>query len=185
MKTTSMLVISMLALHVASAETRVWTDSDGTKLEAELVEYINGTVTLQAADEKQIQVGISSLSSEDQKVVLRSTPPDLDIHLKDSTDTENIGGGRNFDLDRTTYEFSLELEKEGSREYADTMTAEIYIIGYNRIQDKYIVLRKYEKPFSFANTSDDEIEIPLGRLSLTERGGNIKPVRNMKVLSLF
>ena len=172
--TLGLVLAASICASMADVEMRIWTDSDGTTLEAEFVEYLNGRVTLEAANGKQIQVRLSSLSNEDQQLVLNSTPPDLDIELNDSTDTENIGGGRGFDLDRTVYTFSLELEKAGGREYPGTMNAEVYIIGYNPIPGEYILLRKYIKPFTFANTRDHEIEIPLGKLSLVELEGNIE-----------
>jgi hypothetical protein len=163
-------MLSILTL-TATAEFRTWTDADGTKLEAELVEFIAGKVTLKNKEGKTGQVSISYLSADDQKYVLRNTPPKVEIEVNDSTDTENIGGGNRFSLTRTTYEFSIELEKGNSIPYKRKMTAEVYFMGRDPMKDSYIVLKKYVVPFSFAE--DNNVEVQLGRLALKELSGNL------------
>ena len=60
------LICTFLACLAARAELRTWTDSDGTKLEAELVESINGQVALRNKEGKEGTVSISSLSADHQ-----------------------------------------------------------------------------------------------------------------------
>ena len=165
-------VCAVLGVGCVQAEMRTWTDYDGTKIQAELEQSLNGKVTLRSAEGKSLQVSISSLSADDQKYVLRQTPPDVDIDMHDTSDSHSVGGGARFDFDRTTYEFRLELEKESGIAYSGSLTAESYIIGYREVKGEYFLLKKSEDSFSFAD--EDSVEIHLGVVSLSEVGGNIE-----------
>jgi hypothetical protein len=86
------LAISVFS-HIAVAEVRTWVDNNGHKLDAELIGNLHGQVSLRTKENKVVHVSISSLCADDQKFVLRNTPPEIDIDVVEITDRHNEGFG--------------------------------------------------------------------------------------------
>lgn len=67
----SAVVFGLLVVFASPASARKWTSSDGKfSTEAELVEYADGKVTLQKADDQRITVPLAKLSPADRRFVI-------------------------------------------------------------------------------------------------------------------
>jgi hypothetical protein len=151
-------IITALIVSRTQAEQRTWTDTYGNTVEAELVDNHNGVVTLMNAAGKEAQLSISELSAGDQKYVLVNTPPKISIKVNKVTNRQNQGfsfeNPNNSDYDRdvqvqtTSRSFRVTLEK-GSIPYNKPITAEIYVVGFRKAAEQFVLLSKTVKPVDF------------------------------------
>ena len=142
----------------ARAEMRTWTDTYGNTIEAELVENLNGTVTLANKDGQEAQIAISELSSDDQKYVLVNTPPKITIKVNKVTNRQNQGFSfenpnnsaydRDVQVQTTSQSFRITLEK-GSIPYNRPIQAEFYVVGYKKAAEEFVILSKTVKTVDF------------------------------------
>ena len=158
----SLITLTTLALLVslqATAELRTWTDSRGNTIEAELIENMHGEITLQKVDGKESHIDISDLSANDQKYVLKNSPPKIDISVSAVTDRKNKGfsfedpNDSNYDRDvqvqtSTTF-YKATLKRSGSIPYDRPIQAELYVIGFKKQAEEFVVLSKTIKTFTF------------------------------------
>jgi hypothetical protein len=142
-----------------------------------LVENQHGQVSLRTKDKKIVHVSISDLSPDDQKYVLRSTPPDIDVDVSEITDRHNegFGGGRGggFQIQYGTVQFRVTLTK--SRSYSKPITVELYIIGSQSAQERYGLLGKTIKNFSFDSENVNKFEFMSDDINMRqfEAGGTL------------
>lgn len=154
----AIIIIPALFASLTQAEMRTWTDTYGNTVEAELVENLNGTVTLANADGQEAQLSISELSADDQKYVLANTPPKITIKVNKITNRQNQGFSfenpnnsaydRDVQVQTTSRSFRITLEK-GSIPYNRPIQAEFYVVGYKKAQEEFIILSKTVKAVAF------------------------------------
>jgi hypothetical protein len=174
---TAVIVLIAVLAQTVQAEYRIWTDSDGTKLEAELMESVNGLVTLRNKEGKEGSLSISKLSPDDQKYVLRATPPDIDISVNEVTDRKNTGFGGDygsgFQIAYGTVVYKAKLTKKSSIPFSKEITAELYIIGKLEVKGQYGVLNKTVETFSFDSRGSDKYEFSSNPINMKqfEAGG--------------
>jgi hypothetical protein len=166
--------------QTAGAEYRTWTDTDGTKLEAELIENLHGQVSLRTKDKKVVNVSISTLCAADQKFVLASSPPEIGIDVVEITDTKNegFGGGYGggFQIQYGTVQFKVTLTKESTIPYTGgQLTAELYIIGSQKLKGRYGLLGKTVETFSFDDLASGKYEFRSSNINMQqfEAGGTV------------
>lgn len=185
--------LSILLSPAAHAELRTWTDSRGNTIEAELLENMNGAVTLQREDGREAHISISNLSANDQKYVLVNSPPKINISVSEKTDRKNKGftfEAEDSDYDRdvqvqtTSSSYKVTLKRSGTIPYDRPIQAELYVIGHKKQDDSFIVLSKTVKKFTFNQGDvDDEFSFTSqatttknlqgGRLAGTKYHGNL------------
>jgi hypothetical protein len=70
-----LLIAAAILFHgsIAHAEYRIWTDSQGRQLEAKLIQYAEGIITIQKRSMRQFQLPIEKFSKTDQQFVIFST----------------------------------------------------------------------------------------------------------------
>jgi len=153
-QSTTPTILALLTFFslMARAELRTWTDINGHKIEAELIENMHGNVTLQRENGKETHISISGLSATDQKYVLKNTPPKIDIRVSEVTNRKNKGfsfeNSSNSSYDRdvqvqtTSSHYKVTLGKSGSRPYDRPIQAELYIIGFKKQTEEFILLSK-------------------------------------------
>lgn len=160
--------LSVLLCSAAQAELRTWTDSRGNTIEAELLENMNGTVTLAREDGQETHISISNLSAQDQKFVLVNTPPKIDISVSEMTNRKNTGftfEAEDSDYDQdiqvqtTSSSYKVTLKKSSTIPYDKPIQAELYVFGYKKEEDAFVLLNKTVKQFTFgAEDSKDKYE---------------------------
>jgi len=136
---------------------RTWTDVRGNTIEAELVENMHGQVTLLRANGNEAQISISSLSADDQKFVLVNSPPKIDIKVNAITSRQNKGfspdsandNDRDFQIQTTHSQYKVTLKRSGTIPYKKPIQAELYVIGYKKQAQEYVILSKTVKKFTY------------------------------------
>ena len=76
---TTLFVVSVL--ESSTADTRVWTLSDGKTVEAELVSVIGGKVSLKTMKGKIVKISETDISDEDRLYIELAMPPKLDLSI--------------------------------------------------------------------------------------------------------
>ena len=146
------LSIVVLATTIAHAEMRTWTDSFGHKIQADMVENMNGNITLLMESGKETHIKISGLSSTDQKYVLKNSPPKIDIQVSKATDRKNQGfsfedpsdssNDRDVQVQTSSTEYKITLKRSGTIPYDKPIHAEFYLIGFDKEELAFILLDK-------------------------------------------
>jgi hypothetical protein len=148
----------ILLSSTAHAQMRTWTDSRGHTIEAELVENMNGEVTLQKADGDEAHISISDLAAKDQKYVLANSPPKISISVSEVTDRKNKGftveaehseDNEDMQIQTSSSYYKVTLKKSGTIPYSKPIQAELYIIGYKKQSDEFVLLSKTIKKFTY------------------------------------
>lgn len=155
----ALATLSILLCSAAQAELRTWTDSRGNKIEAELLENMNGEVTLAREDGREAHISISNLSADDQKYVLVNSPPKIDISVSEVTNRKNKGFSFENEEDRhadndvqiqtSSSSYKVTLKKSGTIPYDSPIQAELYVFGYKKQEDAFVLLSKTVKEFTF------------------------------------
>ncbi|VGO17346.1 hypothetical protein PDESU_05942 [Pontiella desulfatans] len=146
------LTLTALVPSSALAEMRTWTDSFGRKIQAEMIENMNGNITLLMDGGKEVQVSISSLSADDQKFVLVNSPPKIDIQVAQATDRKNQGfsfadannsaNDRDVQVQTSSTEYKITLKRSGTIPYHKPIHAEFYLIGFDKEEQAFVLLDK-------------------------------------------
>lgn len=156
---TAVALCSILVSFSARAQMRTWTDARGNTIEAELVENMHGEITLRRPDGREAFISISNLSADDQKYVLVNSPPKIDIRVNEVTSRSNQGfsyedpnnsdNDRDYQVQTSSSHFKVTLKKSGTIPYRKPITAELYVIGYKKQTQEFIILSKTVKQFTF------------------------------------
>ncbi len=196
MKFTNYALITILLplfSSIAAAELRTWTDSRGNTIEAELVENMHGHITLLRDNGKEAHISISDLSAADQKYVLKNSPPKIEISVSEVTSRKNKGFSfenpnnsaydRDVQVQTTSSRYKVTLKKSGTIPYDKAIQAELYVFGYKKQTDEFVLLDKTINKFSFNEETknkfvfeSDQIttrDLQGGREAGTEYHGNL------------
>ncbi|MDF7801720.1 SHD1 domain-containing protein [Pontiellaceae bacterium B1224] len=150
--------LSILLSATAQTEIRTWTDSRGNTIDAELLENMNGEVTLQKENGQEVHISISDLSGKDQKYVLVNSPPKIDISVSAVTDRKNKGftveaensdNNQDMQIQTTSSSYKVTLKKSGTIPYDHPIQAELYVFGYKKQEDSFVLLSKTIKKFTY------------------------------------
>jgi hypothetical protein len=157
-------MLSFLFSSAATAELRTWTDSQGHTIEAELVENMHGHITLQRENGKEAHISISDLSAADQKYVLKNSPPKIDISVSEITSRKNKGFSfenqsnsaydRDIQIQTTSSHYKVTLKKSGTIPYDKPIQAELYVFGYKKLAEEFVLLDKTIKKFTFTGDAE-------------------------------
>lgn len=152
MKRQLLPIATALLVTAAHAELRTWTDVRGRKIEAEMIENMNGNITLRMESGKEAHVKISGLSADDQKYVLVNTPPKIDIQISEATNRKNQGfsfenesdssADTDVQVQTSSTEYKITLKRSGTIPYDKPIHAEFYLIGFNKEEREYVLLDK-------------------------------------------
>ena len=152
MKTIITVSLALLITTFAQAEMRTWTDSFGRKIQADMVENMNGNITLLMESGKETQINISKLSAADQKYILKNSPPKINIQVSKATDRQNQGftfedendssNDRDVQVQTTSTEYKVTLKRSGTIPYDKPIYAEFYLIGFDKEGLAFILLDK-------------------------------------------
>ncbi len=123
----------------------------GRTVEAELVTVIGGRAVLKGARGKQIRVPLEELTFQDRNAVELAQPPEFSLtftkqsaqRIIETTPYLNEVPPKILD-----YTFGAKIRQTTAREYAHAVTAELFVIGRQRIDDrKFILLDRLSSTF--------------------------------------
>lgn len=166
MKRITALTLAAATTFAAQAELRTWTDAYGNKIQAELLENLNGNVTLQREDGRETHIKISELSADDQKYVLVNTPPKINISVSEVTNRKNKGfsyenesdssADTDFQIQTSKSHYKVTLKRSGTIPYSDPIQAELYVFGYMKKADAFVLMSKTIKSFTFGEEGNGD-----------------------------
>lgn len=159
-------VLSFVFSTQASAELRTWTDSRGNTIDAELLENMHGQITLLRENGKEAHISISDLSATDQKYILKNSPPKIDISVSEITARKNKGFSledandssydRDVQIQTTDSHYKVTLKRSGTIPYDKPIQAELYVFGYKKQTEEFVLLDKTIKKFTFNEETKDK-----------------------------
>lgn len=152
-------ILSVLAvIGGAQAELRIWTDENGTTIEAEHVRTLSDKVVLRQADGTEMRVSLDTLSERDRKYAILQTPPRIEISVSTDADRSNTGYGnrRSVQVQEETVSVEVRIRKSSPSPYEAPLEAELYLIGTPENIDGYIILDKRREKFSFTADAKNE-----------------------------
>lgn len=164
MKLCRIYIIALLALlflgERALAEFRVWTDSDGDKVEAEYVRTVIDTVVLKLKSGKQLEVKLSKLSEQDRQHAMLLNPPGVNIKVSTQVDDKTVGylGDVEYSY-RLKYEIvkpAVTVKKEGATPYTAPLQLEMAVLGEVEETDRYIIIDRTQSAFVFTSKNKNQ-----------------------------
>lgn len=144
----------------AGAEIRTWTDRKGREYEAEFVREMFDKVTLRETNGKEIRLGVDELSEHDQRYLRVMVPPEIEIDFFKQT-VLKPRPVELYDSDNDeTYIITgkVKLNKASRRPFTSRLRAELFLIGREYNDKKYILLSKTDSSFLFTESSEHAFE---------------------------
>ncbi|MDF7809365.1 SHD1 domain-containing protein [Pontiellaceae bacterium B12219] len=163
-------VFSLLIVHIAQAELRVWTDKNGKTIEAEHVRTLTNTVVLRRVNGSEIRISLDTLSERDRRYAILQTPPRIDISVASDTDRSNTGygGRRSVQVQEESVSVEVKVRKSSSAPYEAPLRAEIYLIGSPENKEGYIILDKRTERFFFSAQNGNQHVIQSREIKLRQ-----------------
>lgn len=161
------LIACCAAATYGFAEMREWTDKKGNKIEAEFNGVKDKKIVLVNEDGKEYRVPLENFSNKDleylqgkvpdslfKRVLPKAAePPRLEIDFKKITDTGSTDDDSSYrNIDMVT---KVAIAKKSAEPYTGKLKAQLFVIGFNKDEDRYIMLDTKEHEFNFK--SEDEI----------------------------
>lgn len=146
----SALVLAGVVSVSEAGELRIWTDENGTTMEAEYVRTQDGRAVLKRADGTEIRVSVDTLSERDQRYIILQSPPRLSISVSPKSNRSNTGYNRGVQVTDETISARATIKKGSSAPYSAKLTAELYMIGSRSGKEGCMILDKETSTFEFS-----------------------------------
>jgi hypothetical protein len=170
MKIKTILITSCLALICAasSADTRVWTLTNGKTIEAELLSVIGGKVALKTLRGKLVKLPEGQFVEDDMRYIELQMPPKLDLTFAKKSKIRTFPDS-NSDLPRSQYyDFSARIKQLSTRPYKHDLTVEFFVIGEEKNGDKHILLEYIKENLRLEEGSGSQFMISSRTVELME-----------------
>lgn len=170
MKSLYYIIFLVLFSSVAHAETRVWTLKSGKTLEAEFISQIGGKVSLKTLKGKMFKLQGNELSADDMLYIELESPPDLDLSASRTTKQRIFPDALNDkQMPSTLYNNLIAVVKQKStKPYNQELTLEFFVVGEERLGDKYVLLDYKKEIFHLKDGSDSVFKLPSKTINVTE-----------------
>lgn len=154
------LLFATVVLSVMSrAEFRMWEDIKGARYNAEFVGEFFDKVTLRDETGKEFRMGVEELSELDQKYMRVKVPPAMQIEFSRRL-TQKPKPKESMDLDNdVTIIITSEVmvKKESNRPYTSRLYAELYLIGKEINEAKFVLVSRTEADFLFTESNNNQV----------------------------
>lgn len=121
----------------AIAEFRMWEGHDGSALEAEYVSVLGDEVTLRCRNGKVIKVSKAKLSDRDRDYLVLANPPRIKAKISQEKIMQSPG--------HLIAKCSVEINKQDSRAYPTNITAQLFVVGYDRLESDDLTLLDHKE----------------------------------------
>ncbi len=153
--------IACLLLGAAEAETRGWSLKNGKTVEAEFMNIIGEKISLKTLKGKIIKVSASDLSSEDLTYIELASPPKLELSISKNSKARVFPDTLSNEIPTSDYyNFKAVIKKKSNKKYSFELTAELFVIGREKIGDKHTLLDYQKASFTLENKSGSVFELP-------------------------
>lgn len=163
-------IIVCIFLHgSAMAEPRGWTLNNGKTVEAELLTIVGQKVSLKTLKGKVIKVPMSDFSAQDLEYIQLVTPPKLDLSFSKSSKARIFPDTLSNEIPTSGYHnFKAIIKQKSARPYRFELTAELFVIGREKIGDKHTLLDYQKAVFTLEDGSSSVFELPSRQVELMQ-----------------
>jgi len=173
------LIAVVLLMGIQSfGEYRIWTDANGSAIEAEFQGIDGDNIVLTTREGKTFKVSPVKLSLDDQSFLKGKIPDDLldptksvSVLDREKPPTFQIKVSKNTDTVRTNWDWverdvivKATLKKTSMQPYSGTMKATLYTLGRAKYDDFYVMLDVKDFTFDFNTSREVEIESDSSRV---------------------
>ncbi len=140
-------------------EYRIWNLVDGKSIDARFVTLVGGKVLFESKRGKQAKVSLDQFSSEDLDFIMLRRPPKLDIDLikdiKQKTFAmELVSTSSAVRPPEDRCHFGMRIKQQSSGNYNYELFSECFVIGQERLGNKYILLDRQETSFRLTRENE-------------------------------
>jgi hypothetical protein len=161
------LIVSAIAMRgPVSAEQRVWTLADGTTFEAELVKIFAVEVAFKNSRGKIKKIPLELFSPESRTLIELEHPPTLAFEVIKDRDTKVFPSGYSDLTQRPREErnhYGIRIKQTSTGNYNHELFLELFIIGRERLGNKFILFDHQTASFFLNKENDKEFELRDGR----------------------
>lgn len=153
--------VTFMQIAAHGAETRGWTLTNGKTVEAEFMTIIGGKVSLKTLKGKTVKIPANELSPADIEYIELNTPPKLDLSLSKSSKARVFPDTLSNEIPTSDYyQFKAVIKQKSNNNYRFDLTAELFVIGREKIGDKHTLLDYQKEEFRLDNGSSSVFELP-------------------------
>ncbi len=139
------------AMPPAPPKLRPWTLANGQSLEGELINVMGSQAVLKDAKGKTLKVPVDELSVEDRIFIELAKPPTFKIDkLQDCKQMTFLMGRNDANQIRPPEDrchYGIRVQQQSAGEYPHRVNVEFFIIGRERLGDKYILFDRQSTSF--------------------------------------
>jgi len=131
---------------------RIWTLASGESFEAEFINVIGTQAAFRNGKGRIVKIPVEKISESDRRAMGLASPPKFDVNfVRDST--QKTFAMESFDENNirppeTRSHYGVRIEQTGTGNYPYMVYADMYVIGQERLGDKYILLDRQSTSFT-------------------------------------
>ena len=143
------------------AEPQVWTLADETTFEAELVSVYPTEIIFKNAQGEILKIPLERLSPESRTQIELENPPTLSIGLIKDRNAKVFPSGITMKTTRppeVRCHYGVRIRQTSRGDYSQKLHMELFVIGIERLGDKYILLDRQNASFFLTKENNKEFE---------------------------
>lgn len=156
-----LLVLVAFTVLVVRAEPQVWTLVDGTDFEAELVSVYPTVAVFKTDRGKILKIPLERFSKEERTHIELEKPPKLSIDLiKDRNSMTFVAGMASHTTrpPEVHCHYGIRIKQTSPGNYNHELQVEYFVIGVERLGDRFILLDRQKTPFFLTKTNKRKFE---------------------------
>lgn len=156
-----LIVLIAFAGMGVRAETQVWTFSDETTFEAELVTVYPTEAIFKNAQGKLLKFSLERFSPESLIRIELENPPTLSIGLIKDRNAKVFPAGITIKMQRPPEvhcHYGVRIKQTSRGDYSHELHVEMFVVGLERLGDKYILLDRQNTSFFLTRENNKEFE---------------------------
>jgi len=161
-KTVLCISISLFFFSAASAEMRVWTQTDGNRFAGEFHKIAFGKLIVNDAGGKIRFIPLKQLCKEDLDYLSSRVPPQIKLSVREKSHPLPEYNWSSPDFDTFIYTFSITLEKTSPLDYPMDLTVELFVLGQEAdetYRDQFVLIKDEKSSFKFPPGEEKPVEI--------------------------
>ncbi|VGO18835.1 hypothetical protein [Pontiella sulfatireligans] len=127
-----------------------WQLNDGETFESEFVKVLGREALFRGADGRNVKVPLDQFSPESRRLIELEKPPELEFSFVNISDKKIFPAGINEKTQRPAEMrclYGVKIKQRSAGKYNYELKLELFVIGQERLGDKYILLDSNEADF--------------------------------------
>jgi hypothetical protein len=136
---------------------QLWSLNDGKTFEGEFVTVIGHDVVFRNSKGKDVKIPFDRISAESRRQIELEQPPALKFSFVNKTVKKNFPSGINDHTQRPPEirsHYGIKIKQTSAGKYNHELKLELFVIGQERIGDKYILLDRNDSSFSLTKENN-------------------------------